>query len=70
MAEQLSLPFLQHDDAADELASMIVAQIVNVVHQQAPPDFRWSPSAHGEICRARYRIAAMLRERIRAIQHE
>jgi hypothetical protein len=62
---QLTFPFLHHDDDADELARVIVSKVVDIVHQQAAPDFHWSESAHLELCRVRATFAEMLRPRLR-----
>jgi hypothetical protein len=51
----------RQDDDASELAHAIVAKIVDIVHREAPPDFRWSRSANLELCRVRKAFAVMLR---------
>jgi hypothetical protein len=62
---QLTMPFPHQDDDANKLAHAIVAKVVAIVHQEAPPDFRWSKSANLELCRVRYAFAAMLRAHLR-----
>jgi hypothetical protein len=59
------MPFLRYDDDADELAHAVIAKVVYIVQQTAPPDFYWSESANLELCRARNVFAAMLRARLR-----
>ena len=42
---QLLFPFLQRD-AADEIAHAVVARLVDIVHQESCPGFRWSERAN------------------------
>ena len=54
------MPFLQQD-SADEIAHAVVARLVDIVHQESCPTFRWSEQANLELCRARADLAAALR---------
>jgi hypothetical protein len=58
--QQLSFVFIQPDDA-DELAHAVVARVVDIIHQESCPSFRWSERANLRLCRARADLAAALR---------
>jgi hypothetical protein len=58
--QQLTMPFLQQD-SADEIAHAVVARLVDIVHQESCPSFRWSERANLKLCRARADLAAALR---------